>query len=163
MIKKKPRDSWPDVVLAVLSRDPSRLRTLIKSGSDVNEKDSDGRTGLHHAAISGDLDVTNLLLDAGAAVHAVDHDGWTPLHMASQEYHVPIAELLLASGAPVDAEDQNGNTPLSRAVFASRGRGEMITLLLRYGADKAHKNKHGVSPSDLASMIANYDVKRWLS
>jgi ankyrin repeat protein len=52
--------------------------------------------------------------------------------------------------------------PLSHAVFESRGRGEMIRLLLSFGADKALKNKHGVSPENLARTIANYDVSIFL-
>ena len=51
----------------------------------------------------------------------------------------------------VDAQDEHGNTPLVRAVFASQGRGELIKLLLSHSANGRLKNKHGVSPEDLAS------------
>jgi ankyrin repeat protein len=73
-----------------------------------------------------------------------------------------MAKLLLDHGAAADAQDAHGNTPLSHAVFESRGRGEMIRLLLSFGADKALKNKHGVSPENLARTIANYDVSIFL-
>ena len=62
----------------------------------------------------------------------------------------------------MDAPDVNGNTPLSNAVFDSRGRDQMIKLLLSFGANKTLKNKHGVSPEDLAKSIGNYDVSKFL-
>jgi ankyrin repeat protein len=61
----------------------------------------------------------------------------------------------------VDARDKHGNTPLSKAVFYSQGSGEMISLLLRWGADRDLKNNYGVSPVGLARSIANYDVARF--
>jgi hypothetical protein len=46
-------------------------------------------------------------------------------------------------------------------VFASRGRGEIILALLRAGADRDHLNKHGVSPSQLARKVTNYDLAQF--
>lgn len=106
--------------------------------------------------------MVRLLIQSNAEVSAPDKSGWTPLHFAAQNHSPEIVQLLLGAGASVDAEDADGNTPLFRAVFESNGRGEIITLLLRAGADKYKKNNHGVSPADLAERIANYDVKRWL-
>lgn len=70
---------------------------------------------------------------------------------------------LLDAGANIEAEDAWGNTPLGRAVFESKGRGEVITFLLSRGADRLHANKHGVSPLSLAQSIANYDVAQFFS
>jgi hypothetical protein len=77
----------------------------------------------------------------------------TPLHFAAREYQLGTAQRLIEGGANPNAQDNHGNTPLWRAVFESRGRGEMIKLLLSTGADKAVKNKHGSSPKDLANTI----------
>ena len=55
----------------------------------------------------------------------------TPLHFAGQQHHVDVVRLLLDAGAPVDATDEHGNTPLFKAVFASRGRGDLTARLLR--------------------------------
>jgi ankyrin repeat protein len=74
-----------------------------------------------------------------------------------------MARLLLDSGASVDPRDANGNTPLFRAVFNSRGRGELIGLLRQRGADANSTNKFGVSPVGLARTIANYDVARFFN
>jgi ankyrin repeat protein len=150
------------LITAVLARDPIRLRAAIEAGGDVNERDKDGRTPLHHACIENDQTIVDLLLASKADVAPVDNDGWTPLHFAARNHHVEIVRTLLQSGSPVDVIDSHGNTPLFRAVFESRGRGDTIEVLLRAGADKNRKNNHDMSPADLAATIANFDVKQWL-
>lgn len=137
------------------------MRALVAIGEDVNAADRDGRTALHHAAIVGDQEIAEVLLRSGARPNSVDRQGWTPLHYAASGFHVSVAETLLQAGAAVDLVDENGNTPLFRAVFDSRGRGEMIQLLIRWGADSQRRNAHGVSPLDLAEKIANFDARRW--
>lgn len=158
----KARKHLPEVVEATLRRDIDALRTVVVSGAAVDETDADGRTALHHAAINGDVDATGLLLAAGARADVADRSGWTPLHFAARGHCLAVAEALLNSGVAVDAEDEHGNTPLFRAVFESKGRGEMIRLLRERGADVDHRNRHGRSPADLAATIANYDVKQWM-
>src|SRR5260221_956409 len=121
--------------------------------------DHQGCTDLHYAACECDLAKVRTLLALGAQVDVPDDNGWTPLHFAAQAHAVAIVETLLAAGAPVDSRDSRGNTPLINAVFNSRGRGDLITLLRRHGADPTIKNAHGVSPVALARSIGNFDVK----
>jgi uncharacterized protein len=120
--------------------------------------DSDGRTPLIQAATDNRLELAKLLLESGANVDAQDRLGKSALHYAAQEYHCEMARLLLASGASVDVQDKHGNTPLWRAVFNSRGRGDVISILLKAGADKSHRNKTGKTPLELANTIANYNI-----
>lgn len=147
---------------AVLRHDSEELQKALAAGADVSARDRDGRTPLMHASIEGDSEAIKLLIAAGARVNDADDGGFTALHFAAQEFRLDAAKALLESGAPVDAKDVFGNTPLAKAVFMSKGKGEVIRLLLAHGADKTHKNNHGVSPEDLATKIANYDVARFL-
>lgn len=158
----KVKGKAPPIFNAVLARDLDALEELLKAGEDVNGRDRDGRTPLIHAAIDKDLDLAMFLLDRKADVNVADSRGWTALHFAAQEFDDKIASTLLKHGAKVDAQDEDGNTPLNNAVFNSRGRGEVIKLLLAYEANKNLKNKHGVSPLDLANEIANFDVAKFL-
>jgi len=143
---------------AVLKRDLAELKSALGAGEDVDDKDEDGRTPLFQTIVDGSTELAAELMTHGADVNARDKAGETPLHFAAREYRIDAAKLLLEHGAHVDAQDEHGNTPLSRAVFASQGRGEMIKLLL---SNRALKNKHGVSPEDLAKSIANYDVRQF--
>src|SRR5689334_1358187 len=121
---------------------------------EIHQRDRYGRTELFHAVVDNAIALISELILQGADVKAIDSDGETPLHFAAREYRINAAKLLLENGAQVDAQDAHGNTPLARAVFASQGRGGMIKLLLSYSANKGLKNKHGVSPEDLANSIA---------
>ena len=147
---------------AVLSRNLAELKSAL-NGENVDCKDEDGRTPLFQTIVDGSMELTSELIIHGANVNARDSAGETPLHFAAREYRIDAAKLLLEHGTQVDAQDEHGNTPLARAVFASRGRGEMIKLLLSHSADGHLKNKHGVSPEDLAKSIANYDVKQFFA
>jgi ankyrin repeat protein len=147
---------------AVFANDVGALTKLLEAGTDINSRDRDSRTPLMHATIDKQVDLVKYLIARGADVNLTDSNGWTALHSATQESDDVIPRILLDHGAQVDAQDDDGNTPLSNAVFNSRGKGDLIKLLLSCGANKKLKNKHGVSPLDLAESIANYDVLKFL-
>jgi ankyrin repeat protein len=148
---------------AHLGGDGDDMQAAIEDGSDVDARDHVGRTALHYAAGDGRLDSVRALITAGADVDAADSRGEVPLQFAARSWNLPIAEALIAAGAVVDAANEHGNTPLSTAVFESRGRGELIRLLLGAGADPDRKNRHGVSPRSLAHTIANYPVAQFFT
>jgi ankyrin repeat protein len=159
---RRKRTSLSSIHRLVLDGDLGRIREATERGDDIDSLDSDGRTPLFISVKDGDVAVASALIDAGANVNARDINLETPLHFAAREYRVVLAKLLLDHGAAVDAQDSHGNTSLFRAVFDSKGRGDMILLLLAHSADKYLQNKHGVSPEELANSIANFDVGKFL-
>jgi ankyrin repeat protein len=102
-----------------------------------------------------------LRVQRGGEVSFEDNGGFSALHFAAQNYELAAAEELLGAGAQMELKDSFGNTPLWRAVADSRGRGVLITLLLRHGADRFAKNNGGKTPADLANVVANYDLKQF--
>jgi ankyrin repeat protein len=154
----------PDVVAvhkAVMRHSLPEITHAIEQGNDVDALDREGRTALFYAAMDSDSAIATELIRHGANVNVRDKSLKTPLHFAARAYQPKVAELLLKNGAEVDAQDAHGNTPLSDAVFDSKGRDQMIKLLLSSGANKALKNKHGVSAEDLAKSIGNYDISKF--
>lgn len=122
--------------------------------------DPSGRTPLHYAALNDDNSQVVELLTLGESPDVADNNGFVPLHFAAQGYAVDATRLLLEACATVDAVNRFGNTPLFVAVYDSRGRGEVIRMLLEHGADPDHANSSGQSPRGLAALISNYEVSQ---
>lgn len=123
-----------------------------------NSTDKLGRSDLHYAASENNSEKLKKLLQKGADVNAQDKNGFTRLHFAAQEFSVDAVITLLDNKAEVDKVNIYGNSPLLTAVYNSNGRGEIIKLLLKNGADPTLENKNGSSPLSLAKLIGNYDV-----
>lgn len=152
-----------DFLMSAQTKNLRAVEMLLNQGVDPNVRDRAGRTALMYAALDGDLPMAELLIRSGVDVNAQDRAGYSALHFAAQEYRAAAAELLLNAGAQIDPQDSHGNTPLFRAVFNSRGRGDVILLLLKHGANRLLANKSGVSALDLAETIGNYDTKQFFN
>ena len=147
---------------AIGQGDLPQVEALLQAGTAPDERDRGGRTVLMYAALNGKDAVLRLLIAAGADVNAQDKNGDTALHFAAQDYRPSSVRLLCESGARLEAVDRFGNTPLWRAVMHGRGRGEVIELLIQYGANRDEGNLCGNSPRDAGDMISNYDMKPFL-
>lgn len=100
--------------------------------------------------------MVKLLLRNNADINIKNSADWTVLHLAIQLNFHEMAQLLIENGADIEAEDDNHNTPLFKAVYKYTSNDEkrstkVIELLLKTGADKFRKNKHGVGPIDMVS------------
>ena len=84
--RSRPRPA--PVADAAMTRDRDAVKTLLKSGADVNAAQGDGMTALHWAARNGDAELAQMLLFAGANVKATTRlGGYTPLMMAAEQGH----------------------------------------------------------------------------
>ena len=121
--------------------------------------DDAGRSPLHCAALTDDVESARELLAAGADSDLPDRRRFTPLHFAAQANAEAVARLLLDHAAKGHPVDSFGNTPLFTAVFNSKGSGNIIALLRQCGADAFHAS----TKLGLARLIDNYDVARFFS
>eukprot|EP00903_Cladosiphon_okamuranus_P019236 g17689.t1 len=141
-------DEFPPLAHAILEGSLARVNTLLAAGADVNEhggEDGAGITPLHVAANEGQDAVASLLLEKGADKDALDFDGRTPLAWAVDEGHLAVAETLLAAGADINRRGhEHSGSPLHDA--ASSGHDEMVTLLLKEGAEKDATDEVGQTP-----------------
>lgn len=128
--------------------DVAAVSSLIARGTKVNITDDLGRTPLHRAAMWNRAEIAKLLLAKGAAVNAVTKDGaWMPFHFAAYWGNVEVAKVILPIGN-LNAQESSGDTPLHLAT--SRGRSEMVRLLVSKGAKKSIRNKGGKTAAQLA-------------
>jgi ankyrin repeat protein len=134
------------------------LRAALEGGADPNKKDNFGTTALQSAIAEKKHEAVAVLLEHGADVTVQDNDGRTALHYAIEHGLPNLAALLLAKNPKVVAiGDKDGNEPLWVATFNARGNYEMVSLLMRYGANPAHRNRVNRSALDFAKQI-NDDV-----
>lgn len=116
--------------------------------SDLEVKDSAGRTPLHWAAMMNHSAFLKMLLDAGAKVNARDVAGHTALMSGCACGAASAARILLQYGADENAQDHLGLTPLHAA--AASGYLDVAEVLLLAGADHTHRASVGASARHVA-------------
>ncbi|KAL8870711.1 MAG: hypothetical protein Q9174_003310 [Haloplaca sp. 1 TL-2023] len=103
--------------LAVCS--PGRLKILLESPAmgptrplkdDIDAKDRNGRTALHHAAAASNPRAMQILLSHEADINARDDNGATPLHYAVEDHE--CVYMALHAKPFVDARDNYGRNAL---------------------------------------------------
>jgi serine/threonine-protein phosphatase 6 regulatory ankyrin repeat subunit B len=115
---------------------------------DLDWKDENGMTFLHHAVRNDRIRVIDLLLEQGVKIDEQDNEGDTALHMSVyQPEEISIA--LLSNGASMDNQNNRGRTPLHEASFI--GNTNLMKKLIVNGADKEVKDVEGYTPLFLAS------------
>jgi len=148
-----------DLPNIIRNGDILRLKELIRANKQiVNEKFKGNQTPLMEAIIFRQEEIAELLIENGADIDAQDDKGWSALHFAAQSYLPKTMKLLIAKKANIDPIDFYGNTPLSRALSNTKGRGEIIRLLLEAGADQNKKNNSGISPLEFAKRVNNFHL-----
>jgi ankyrin repeat protein len=143
---------------AAMAHDREAVKTLLKSGADVNAAQGDGMTALHWASRNGDAELTQMLLFAGANVKATTRlGGYTPLMMAAEQGHATVIAALLTGGADPKAANNLGTTPLMLA--AASGNPQAVTTLVENGAEIEAKEKtFGQTPLMFAAATNRVDA-----
>jgi ankyrin repeat protein len=116
---------------------------------DLNLKDANDWTVLHHAAVENQLDVFEFLLDQeDVQVNAVTSQQTNPLHYLArnkfdalevQEHMHRILKKWMMRGGLIDPVNSQGETPLFLACL--QGGLPAVSLLLDHGADATLLNK----------------------
>ncbi|OCK77967.1 ankyrin, partial [Lepidopterella palustris CBS 459.81] len=89
--------------------------------------------------------MVKILLNEWADVTARDNNGLTPLFVAVMGDSTALVEMLLENSDNIDAcNDRNGRTALHMASIY--GKGDIVQLLLKSGADPLLQDKDGYCP-----------------
>ncbi|KAI6219308.1 NFU1 iron-sulfur cluster scaffold-like protein, mitochondrial [Aphelenchoides fujianensis] len=131
-------------------------RDDVSSYVDV-QTDQNNDTALTVACVGGHASLVSLLIQRGANVEHRDKKGFTPLILAATGGHVDCCKLLIEAGCVIDAQsERTKDTALSLA--CSGGRKEVVELLLRFGANKEHRNVSDYTPLSLAASGGYVDI-----
>jgi ankyrin repeat protein len=99
-----------------------------------------GRSLLHVAVQSGNVDMVKLLLTQGESANHRDRRKIPPLHISVKIGNVDVTKLLIEHGADVNAADINGTVPLNLA--NKSGNTELINVLREAGAITSNTNEN---------------------
>ncbi|MDE2874583.1 MAG: ankyrin repeat domain-containing protein [Gemmatimonadota bacterium] len=122
--------NWRLAMFALVAA-PADYATCVEAGTDLNARDENGHTVLHHATLNTDTAIVHLLLEEGADPSVASYDNRTPLHFALRRRNNAVAAILVRAGADVNTVASDSITPLHLAASDEA----MTTLLLEAGAD----------------------------
>ncbi|KAJ9592024.1 hypothetical protein L9F63_001463, partial [Diploptera punctata] len=135
------------------------VKTLVKSGANVNHPTKTNSTPLRAACFDGRLDIVKYLTDHLADIHIANKYNNTCLMIAAYKGHLDVVSFLLEKGANPDEKAHCGATALH---FASEcGHVAIVKELLEYGAHIT-KNESGMSPLIAAAERTRADVVEYL-
>ncbi len=89
------------------------ISTLIEGGAELDQRDRNGMSSLHHCVSEGKLESLSFLLEKGADPNIRDLDGVTCINLAKSSHGMyEFVELLLKYGADPTIKDKHGKTYL---------------------------------------------------
>lgn len=153
-------DDGGDCALALSSfyNIPGAADALIQhAATDLNQRDSMGRTPLMIAAMRGNLTPLVALIDKGADLDLQSNLGYTALSYAVQGHHCKVAKALLEGKAKSCIPDNWGMYPLhhaivGRATYAPHLPPVCVTILLEHKAKPCVRDKYHTSALTLAEI-----------
>lgn len=107
-VQAQVQNSNTNLHLAVLQGNLEKVSDILKSGSDLNEKDQYGSTPLIIATTFGKSEIAKILIEEGADLSIANNQGSTPLHIAAFFCHEDIVRMLLLKGADKSLRNNDG-------------------------------------------------------
>lgn len=130
-------------LLAALQRDPDKVLAAV---------DAQGRSLLHWAILTNNMQIAVLLIKAGIKLDHADLRGRAPLHYARSQEAV---NALLLAGASANPGTASGRTPLH--AFVRRGRMDLVRALLVRGGDVHMRDRSGRNALHHAAMAGQVE------
>ena len=126
----------------------------------LDEKDPQGFSALHLAAVEGHLGLIEYLAKSGARVNQRGMYGWTPLHLAARSTCIAPVKMLLSLDADPGLKSRVGNTPLHTAAY--RGHVDLADLFLQQGVFVDETDFEGNTPLHGAAARGQLEMVRFL-
>lgn len=128
-----------------------------EKGAVLSILDKQGRSLLHWAILTNNLEVAYLLIKAGISLDIRDRRGRAPLHYARSQEAI---DALIAAGANANPATATSRTPLH--AYVRSGRMDLVRALLRRGGDVHMRDASGRAALHHAAMAGQVDQIRSL-
>ncbi len=126
----------------IMSSNTQCIRKLLESKCDIDYRQKDGYTPLHHCCrYNVNVTIIKTFLDRGADANAQTVLGHTPLMIAAFNMLTTIAQLLIDSNIDLDVQCKDGCCALHFAVMS--GDHNLVRHLLDKGANHLLKTNNG--------------------
>ncbi|OIW15436.1 hypothetical protein TanjilG_28635 [Lupinus angustifolius] len=140
------------------------VRTLLAAGADPSAQDSqNGRTVLHTAAMTNDVELVKVILAACVDVNICNVHNSIPLHLALARGAKECVGLLLAAGADCNLQDDDGDNAFHIAAQTAKMIREnldwLIVMLRNPNADIEVRNHSGKTLRDILEALP----REWIS
>lgn len=132
---------------------------LTQEGNGVDKKTHDGRTYLHWAASSGNVDVVKYLLKKGWTANLIDEKGASPLAFAAMNGQVnpEIFKLFFMAGISVNEVYQDGANILLLSIAGDKDL-SLTNYLISQGLSIQSKDEYGRTAFDYAAKSGDIEL-----
>ena len=135
-------------------------RTLFQNCNiDIHARDDDGWSVLHHAALSGNLELLQYFIQNGSDVFSETKDVRSCLHLSAKEGHLEICRVLFQNyNFDIDSKDDYGMSMLHQASFS--GDSEVLQYLIEKGGNIFSKTKDSENCLHFAAQTGHLGICR---
>lgn len=122
-----------------------------EAGANINVRDDDGRSPLHHAALCDSSEATVALLRHGAQLELEDNTGKVPLYLAAENGKLLPFDALADAGANINHRNRNDRSVAE--VAAIMGHVHIISALMERKFDVRAVDPNGYSLLHFATLV----------
>lgn len=133
------------------------INSLLAAHADINQADHEGETPLLIATARGHSRAVALLLKSGAIVDRAKPNGVTPAFIAAQNGYLTILDLLVQHRASLAVTRQPDGISLLQ-VAAALGRVEIVSYLIKNGADIRYREVNNMTAYNYATMANHTEI-----
>ncbi|MCW9014228.1 MAG: ankyrin repeat domain-containing protein [Gammaproteobacteria bacterium] len=133
--------------------------SLIREGTDIDQRNHIGNTALHEASISGNIRIARELISGGANLNARNFDGRTPLMLALVNGHIELAKYYIDQGARLKTHYTKTHVLLDAA---ASGNTDLVGYILNNGFDIDTVDRLKTSALHIAAKRGNKNMVSYL-
>ncbi len=149
-----------DLVQASKRGDTAQVKGLLASGVNVNMRDSGGRTALHEAAATENVELFKLLIAAGADIRAKDNNGVTPEFIVLHTRNNFALGAAMARFLPQRPSPQDDPWSLTSAI--SHRQPGVVEMLLKLHVNPNTADANGDYLLDLGAQKGDSQIVQFL-